>query len=41
MNAYSDANNHEGALNILDLVPYATTPEKKEAIKNAITASTK
>jgi len=36
MNAYSDANNHEGAMNILDLVPYATTPEQKEALNKAL-----
>jgi RNA polymerase sigma factor (sigma-70 family) len=41
MNAYSDANNHEGALNILDLVPYATMPEQKEALNKAITAANK
>ena len=40
MNAYSDANNHEGALNILDLVPYATTPEQKEALNKYINSAT-
>ena len=40
MNAYSDANNHEGPLNILDLVPFATTPEQKEALNKYINSAT-
>jgi len=40
VNAYKDANNHEGFLSVYDLEPYATTPEQKEALNKFMKAAT-